>query len=101
VDFSIGTLPISITFVPSDNMHPVPFEIIDDMYTEENETFTLSLSLASPSNSIQIGQSTTQVTIEDDDSKWLHIGLVDIVIFILLSLSLWTSTMHKPIREQC
>ena len=69
---------MSITFVPSDNMHPVPFEIIDDMYTEENETFTLSLSLASPSDSIQIGQSTTQVTIEDDDSKWLHIGLVDL-----------------------
>ena len=78
MDFSIGTLPLSITFVPSDNMHPVPFEIIDDMYTEENETFTLSLSLASPSDSIQIGQSTTQVTIEDDDSKWLHIGLVDL-----------------------
>ena len=69
---------MSITFVPSDNMHPVPFEIIDDMYTEENETFALSLSLASPSDSIQIGQSTTQVTIEDDDSKWLHIGVVDL-----------------------
>lgn len=76
MDYSLGPLPLSITFAPSDNMHPVPFEIIDDIFTEENETFTLSLSLASPSQSIQIGQSTTQVTIEDDDSKWLLCILV-------------------------
>ena len=70
VDFSIGALPISIMFTPSDNMHPVPLEIIEDSVTERNEIFTLTLSLASGTSSgIQTGQSSTQVTIEDNDSK--------------------------------
>ena len=70
VDFSIGPLPISITFTPFDNSWPVPLEIIEDSVTEGNEVFTLTLSLASgTSNKIQIGQDTAQVTIVDDDSK--------------------------------
>ena len=70
MDFLIGALPITITFAPSDNMHPVPLEIIEDSVTEGNEIFTLTLSLASSTlNSIQTGQRSTQVTIEDNDSK--------------------------------
>ena len=70
VDFSIGPLPISITFAPSDNMRPVPLQIIDDDTTEGDEMFTLVVSLSSAAtNSVQIGQSTTQVTIEDNDGK--------------------------------
>ena len=71
-DFSIGSLPMSVTFTPSDNSRPVPLEIVEDSVTEGNEVFTLTLSLASgTSNTIQIGQDTAQVTIVDDDSKSL------------------------------
>ena len=70
MDFSIGPLPISVTFTTSDNTRPVPLEIIEDSVTEGNEVFTLTLSLASStSNAIRIGQDTAQVTIVDDDSK--------------------------------
>ena len=69
LDFSIGTLPISITFAPSDNMQPVPLQIIEDVFFEGNEIFTLSLSLGTASNTTEIGQSTSQVTIEDNDSR--------------------------------
>ena len=70
VDFSLGTVPISITFTPSEDTQSLPLEIIEDGVTEGNEVFTLTLSLASgTSNTIQIGQDTAQVTIVDDDSK--------------------------------
>ena len=69
VDFTTGALPISITFARSDNMQPVPLQIVDDSITEGNEVFTFVLSLSSAAaNSVQIGQSTAQVTIEDNDS---------------------------------
>ena len=70
MDFQIGDLPIPITFAPSDSIQRVPLEIIEDSITEGNEIFTLILSLASSTlSSIQIGQNSTQVTIEDNDSK--------------------------------
>lgn len=66
VDFSLES-PISLTFSPTDNMISLPLEIIDDNVTENDEILSLSLSVTN--GSIEIGQGTTEIIIEDDDGK--------------------------------
>ena len=48
-------------------MIPLPLEIIDDNVTENDEILSLSLSVTN--GSIEIGQGTTEIIIEDDDGK--------------------------------
>ena len=64
-DYSI---PGSVTFNAGETQKPVNFATVDDTVVENAETFTLSFGSDLPEGVSASGQTTTQVTITDDDA---------------------------------
>ena len=64
-DYSI---PGSVTFDAGETQKPVNFVTVDDVEVESAEAFTLSFGSALPTDVSAGGQTTTQVTITDDDA---------------------------------
>ncbi len=64
-DYSI---PGSVTFDAGETQKPVNFATVDDTLVESAETFTLSFGSTLPTDVSASGQTTTQVTITDDDA---------------------------------
>ena len=73
-DFTPET-PIQRTFSEIDTADKcVTVETTDDSIFEEDETFTVTLSVDSPSEGVTVteGMSQTTVTITDDDGKFIN-----------------------------
>jgi hypothetical protein len=60
-----------LTFGPDDRDLPVPFSILGDALPEDEESFSLTLSIDETKNGLRIGDnSTTTVKIIDNDSEF-------------------------------
>ena len=62
------SIPGTVTFYAGETRKPVNFATVDDTLVENAETFTLSFGSALPTDVSASGQTTTQVTITDDDA---------------------------------
>ena len=65
----IGVMSV-ITFTAGQTRNVVNVNITDDSNSESSEYFTATLSNASTSSSVEIGQSLATVNILDDDGKY-------------------------------
>ena len=61
-------IPGSVTFDAGETQKPVNFATVDNTLVESAEAFTLSFGSALPTDVSASGQTTTQVTITDDDA---------------------------------
>ena len=64
-----------ITFAPGETVQTIDVSTVDDSESESTESFTATLSNASPSNVVFITQPTATVNIADNDRKHLNIQL--------------------------
>jgi len=86
IDFFVpsGSPPFNETFNPMDIRREIILNITDDQFAEGNELIVLQLM--NISSAIAIGQRTTMITIEDDDSKPLGSNESDICSVFMLGL---------------
>ena len=62
--------PIILVFRPEDDRLPIPVTLLQDGIAEDKEQFQLFLALNEPIRGQSTGLSTTNIVIEDDDSKF-------------------------------
>ena len=87
IDFFVpsGSPPFNVTFNPMDIRREIILNITDDQFAEGNELIVLQLM--NISSVIAIGQQTTMITIEDNDSKPLGSNENDICNVLCLASS--------------
>jgi fibronectin-binding autotransporter adhesin len=66
-DYNAAAFPMTVTFAPGSNTATVPLSIVDDAFSDINETITFAV--ASVSNGSVGGQSSTTFTIIDNDNR--------------------------------
>ena len=71
-----------ITFAPGQTVQTVDVSTEDDDDSESTESFTATLSNASPSNVVFITQPTATVNIADNDGKHLEFAAIQVVCII-------------------
>lgn len=66
----IPVVDMQLTFNNSVRERVISVSLVNDMYVEINEQFNIELSLVSSDSDFEIINSTTIVTIIDDDSEY-------------------------------
>lgn len=65
--FPSGSLPFNVTLSPTDNRRAIDLDITNDQLAEGDEV--INLQLTSFSSVIVIGQQTTAITLQENDSE--------------------------------
>ena len=79
----------AVAFAPCETQRCVNVSIVDDLISEPEETFSLSLTRSSSSPFISFGLTTGQVIITDDDGK----GFLFLVNYF--SWRIWQHQSHR------
>lgn len=93
--FVSGLTPLNVTFSSTDNRRSLNMDIDDDQFAEGDELIILQLT--NFSSVITIGQQTTMITIQENDSEPLHTTLAEFPLsFCKIAHNVHTCSVPSP-----